>query len=423
MPGAVHQIDFTLLRSDVPGEGLEALVRHLGIALGLSVDWSGRGSDGGADLTFTDVRRGFLGDESFKWLVQCKDHSQSGRSVSEADVGPILEKTLQHKANGFLLVSTTTVSTGLKKMLDALDARNGGPIRTHIWDGAELRRLLLEKATNLLEIHFRRPDSSMFSSNPGRIALFQHHVASLADSLHHYLSILELLIRSPNQEEAAAKAKDLVRDCRVQIRELVRLTFQTLDVDPLTTRGCVKLTRAFFERVLDDIRELTVANGLASLVIDLSQDATLRREPSVQISAHALELVAFELIQNAVVHSKSRASHVKLRFRDERKTVHIDIENEGLPIHSEEMGSIFQVGYRAVSAARHSSRGLGMGLFLVSVIVEQCGGNIALQQDGSKTLVTLSLPKIGMSKRRSKASLGSSGITNGERPKRVRWSG
>lgn len=126
------------------GEDLEGLVRELGKLLGLNPDWSGRGADQGRDLFFTEIRKGALGSRKLRWLVSCKDLARSGRSVSETDVGSVSDKLAQHKADGFLLATTTTVSTGLKSLLDGLNER--GVVETMVWDRHELEHLLLRDA-------------------------------------------------------------------------------------------------------------------------------------------------------------------------------------------------------------------------------------------------------------------------------------
>ncbi|MCP2137857.1 hypothetical protein J2S28_004981 [Rhizobium sp. SLBN-94] len=126
------------------GEDLEGLIRELGKLLGLNPEWSGRGADQGRDLFFTESRKGAVGSRNLRWLVSCKDFAQSGRSVSETDVGSVSDKIAQHKADGFLLATTTTVSTGLKSLLDGLNEQ--GVAETKVWDRHELEHLLLRDA-------------------------------------------------------------------------------------------------------------------------------------------------------------------------------------------------------------------------------------------------------------------------------------
>lgn len=141
-------LDFTELTDSegkLPlGEGLENLVRELGERLGLRPDWSGRGADRGRDLFFTERRRGPLGITELRWLVSCKDHAKSGRSVTEQDVGAIGDKLDQHGSQGFLLVTTSTASTGLKDTLDGVGKARSR--LTKVWDRTELENLLLQDA-------------------------------------------------------------------------------------------------------------------------------------------------------------------------------------------------------------------------------------------------------------------------------------
>jgi hypothetical protein len=136
-------LDFSELEGSPPGEAFEALVRLIGERLGLNVQWSGRGADGGRDLYFLETQSGRLGMRAVRWLVNCKDKSESNSAVLEKDLGSILDKVQQHKCEGFLLATSTTASTALKEKLDKLDIGSGGPIQTKVWDRFELTNLLL----------------------------------------------------------------------------------------------------------------------------------------------------------------------------------------------------------------------------------------------------------------------------------------
>ena len=97
-------------------------------------------------MIFTEIREGPLSSEKIAWLVSCKDKAKSGDSVSERDLPHtgVIDKVKQHRANAFLLVTTTTISTGAKELLDRFDKRQGGEINTLVWDAAHLRSLLLD---------------------------------------------------------------------------------------------------------------------------------------------------------------------------------------------------------------------------------------------------------------------------------------
>ena len=136
-------IDFRELASKVRGEKFEWLIRSLAKNLGLSPVFSGRGPDQGKDLILTEYLQGAVSRVKITWLVSCKDFT--GTSVSEKDLpqSGIKDKLEQHNADGFLLATTTTVSTGAKALLDGLDNSSRGFPHIQIWDQTELTTLLL----------------------------------------------------------------------------------------------------------------------------------------------------------------------------------------------------------------------------------------------------------------------------------------
>ena len=138
-------LDFTEIAVD--GEGLELLVRELCIALDFDVNWSGRGADGGRDLTVVETGQSLFGNKRRSWLVSCKHTAHAsggrGRSVNGEDLGSdggILDAVSQHGASGYLLVCSTQPSSALVARLESIEANRGVPV--HIWDGVQLERML-----------------------------------------------------------------------------------------------------------------------------------------------------------------------------------------------------------------------------------------------------------------------------------------
>jgi len=193
-------IDFKELVSTAPGDGLEQLVRQIGHRKKLSTSWSGRGADGGLDLRFTEFLSGSLSKEKITWLVSCKDNAKSGKSVSERDLPNITDKLIQHKADGFLLVTTTTITTGAKKLLDDLDKSNGGNIYTLVWDSSELTTMLLEPANQDLFMQFF-PQSYQkvkgLTSPEGAILAFRDQLPNeiLAEIMHLLVPYSEISLK------------------------------------------------------------------------------------------------------------------------------------------------------------------------------------------------------------------------------------
>ena len=148
-------IDFSELSSiDKPGYGLQALIRLIGQRLNYEVNWSGEGPDSGVDLIFKIEKEQLLNKRHCqKWLVSCKDNNQSQKSVAEKDIGNITDKLHQNDCQGFLFVATTSITSGLKKLLDDIDSQN--KYQTKVWDKHELQEILFrEEIKDLIPIYF-----------------------------------------------------------------------------------------------------------------------------------------------------------------------------------------------------------------------------------------------------------------------------
>ena len=69
-----------------------------------------RGADGGKDLIVSFLEK--------RYIVSCKHFAHSGRSVTERDEPSFLERTKQHKADGFIGFYSTLVSQALQDRLE-----------------------------------------------------------------------------------------------------------------------------------------------------------------------------------------------------------------------------------------------------------------------------------------------------------------
>jgi len=104
-------LDFSEISTD--GTQFELLLREILFSLNYHVVWSGVGADGGRDLLVREERSRQAGRRSFTWLVQCKHFATSGRSVGVRDIDNVLDSCSQHSADGYLLVSSTYVSSAV----------------------------------------------------------------------------------------------------------------------------------------------------------------------------------------------------------------------------------------------------------------------------------------------------------------------
>jgi len=104
-----------------------------------------RGADGKKDLIIQETRFGISNKTTIKWLVSCKHHAHSGKSVKDTDEPNILERLEVHKCDGFLGFYSTIPSTSLSTNLTALKNR----IETECFDREKIEKKLLDSPEGL----------------------------------------------------------------------------------------------------------------------------------------------------------------------------------------------------------------------------------------------------------------------------------
>jgi hypothetical protein len=77
-------LDFKELPQD--GEAFEQLIRELLFSYGMTVEWSGRGPDGGRDLICRESLKSLIAPTNRTWLVQCKHFAHANFSVGVDDL-------------------------------------------------------------------------------------------------------------------------------------------------------------------------------------------------------------------------------------------------------------------------------------------------------------------------------------------------
>jgi len=98
------------------------------------------------------------------------------------------------------------------------------------------------------------------------------------------------------------------------------------------------------------------------------------------------------LLGNAVKFTPAGKS-VRVGLRRDGENVVLEFEDEGIGIHADEIGKIFEKFFQGRNARDLSARGTGLGLTLVKHIAEAHGGKVLVEsQVGQGSKFTLVLP-------------------------------
>jgi hypothetical protein len=128
-------LDFKELSKD--GQDLELLVREILFRQGFVVNWSGKGADGGRDLTCVEARDSFILPDTKRWLVQCKHNAHGGGSVGIGDLDNIVDSCEQHNCTAYLLVCSTQPSSAVINRLESMKK-----VSSTYWDAVKIEHVL-----------------------------------------------------------------------------------------------------------------------------------------------------------------------------------------------------------------------------------------------------------------------------------------
>jgi len=156
---------------------------------------------------------------------------------------------------------------------------------------------------------------------------------------------------------------------------------QILDLQPIELRS-------FLESYFSEIRPRVTKQGV-ELEIDVTTAAT------VEATEDALRRVLTNLIDNALRYS-GKGGRIRCTAGDFGGWVSIHVEDEGEGIPKSELSRIFERFYQ-MGRDRGGSSGTGLGLFIVSQLVEEMNGSVraSSRDDRPGAVFVVELPIVG----------------------------
>jgi signal transduction histidine kinase len=114
--------------------------------------------------------------------------------------------------------------------------------------------------------------------------------------------------------------------------------------------------------------------------------------PRVEVDPNGLERIVMNLLTNAVKYSPPEA-RVKLAARRTGGMVTISVSDQGPGIAPEDRDRLFDRFYRTRASAAGKIEGLGLGLYIVRMLVEAHGGRISVHSElGKGSTFTFTVP-------------------------------
>lgn len=159
-----------------------------------------------------------------------------------------------------------------------------------------------------------------------------------------------------------------------------QLNLRKVDIGELA-RECVDLTRVRHNLGADSVSFAESMNG---------------ERPQVRADAEELRVAISNLLDNAVKYSV-KGVHVRLEVAAvNEKKVAVRIEDDGIGIQAAQLKRIFKRFYRVPGRVMARIKGTGLGLFIVSSVVERHGGRVFAESEGRGhgSRFTIELPRV-----------------------------
>lgn len=130
-----------------------------------------------------------------------------------------------------------------------------------------------------------------------------------------------------------------------------------------------------------------------------ARGATLHLEPSptplpVELDPEAFSLVFSNLLDNAVKYSPQPEKPIWVRLRNRGGQALLEVEDRGIGLSKGQLQQIFEPFYRVGDEQTRSTRGLGLGLYLVKSITELMGGRVWAEALPEGSRFVLSFPLV-----------------------------
>jgi two-component system phosphate regulon sensor histidine kinase PhoR len=135
------------------------------------------------------------------------------------------------------------------------------------------------------------------------------------------------------------------------------------------------------------LNEITAHHSHAEIQVSMPEDLM------VEVEKQGIQILLSNLLENAIKYS-GEDPEIQLHITNQDKSFTITVADQGIGIAPEEREKVFQKFYRIGSEETRTTKGTGLGLYIVKGIVEGHKGQIQVESNFPKgTKIIITLPK------------------------------
>lgn len=200
--------------------------------------------------------------------------------------------------------------------------------------------------------------------------------------MSHELTMAEDLTEAERQEFKAQEAQEIdnLEKLLNELVKLSRLESQMIQIHP--EKQSIKTTIAEAVALVYG----KTKGKQSEIQVEIEEDYLILHDRKWTVEALA------NILDNAIKYSEEQ-SIVNVRVQKMQFNLLIEVEDEGMGIPSEELHYIFKRFYRGKEAGEKVKDGVGVGLYLARIILEQQGGTITAKRKPEKgTIFRITIP-------------------------------
>ncbi len=201
---------------------------------------------------------------------------------------------------------------------------------------------------------------------------------SITHELKSPLASLKLTMQTMQkrklEEEQMRRLGDMALDDIERLQSLVENILLASKIESANFRlnrelfDVSEMVQTIYDRIMDKYQ------GQRDFHADIEKDVHIYGD---QLSFSS---VVYNLIENAIKYSGPDA-HIRVRLHGDEQNVYLQVADTGTGIPDAEKEKIFGRFYRIGREETRTTKGTGLGLFIVKHVVEMHGGHIAVQDN------------------------------------------
>lgn len=216
-----------------------------------------------------------------------------------------------------------------------------------------------------------------------------HKLRSPSTLLTGFLDIIEEGISTFSEAELQSYLS-VAQEKATQLQDQIQNIFRYLEVPKL---GKFDRNPCNLTEVLAVITEVKIALGFESVNI-VSGDIDLSELTYLSLSCHEMELILWELLENAKNFHPTQSPKVEISFNPHPDGLQIQVADDGQHLSPEQLDKVWMPYYQVEKYFTGQMPGMGLGLSMVAALVWRVGGTCRMsnRSAGPGVVVELVLP-------------------------------